>query len=167
MPDNPRIQRSSRKIDPTKVKELADIGISTSDIAKHQGVNPSTVTRFLQKIKPERQALAQFKEQRADVFALLHSKNVGIQDRILDSMDDDAFINALKGEQKSRVLRDLTVAAGIGYDKERLERGQSTQNAAFWTKIIVESDKSLFRQDKCTEVGHPAPDSTSGAGSQK
>jgi len=147
MPANPRTQRSSRKIDPAKVRELVSTGLAPADIAKHQGVHPTTITRFLQKIQPEMQALGQFKEHRADVLAVLHSKNVGIQERILDAMDE-GFISALKGEQKSRVLRDLTVAAGIGYDKERLERGQTTQNLGVLTKHIEAVDKTLFQQNK-------------------
>jgi IS30 family transposase len=43
-----RTKRTARKLDRAKVVELADQGMSTADIAQHQGVAPSTVFRFLQ-----------------------------------------------------------------------------------------------------------------------
>ena len=48
-PSNQRTQRKPRKLDRAKVVELAEQGLKTVDIAKHQGVAPSTIFRFLNK----------------------------------------------------------------------------------------------------------------------
>jgi hypothetical protein len=53
------------------VLELAEQGLSTADIAKHQQVAPSTIFRFLQQTQPERQAVEAFRKERGDVFARL------------------------------------------------------------------------------------------------
>ncbi len=50
-------QRKARKINREKVLDLHAKGLSTEEIARHEGVVPSTVWRFLQQTKPEQQAL--------------------------------------------------------------------------------------------------------------
>ncbi len=120
-----RIQRKPRKLDRGKVVELAEQGLKTVDIAKHQGVAPSTIFRFLQQNQPERQALEVFKKDRGDVFARLSMKSLGLQDKILETFDD-ALVATLKPHEKGSLLHALNIQAGTLYDKERLERGQST-----------------------------------------
>src|SRR5215472_2118842 len=122
-----RSQRKARKLDRAKTLALAEQGMSTADIAQHQGVAPSTVWRFLELAKPERQALEQFKSNRADVFARLAGKSLDLQEKIMDSVDD-GMIRALKPHQKTGLLHTLNAQAGTLYDKERLERGLSTEN---------------------------------------
>ena len=52
-----RTQRTARKLDRAKALAQAQRGLSNPEIAKQQGVNTSTVFRFMQRMKPERQAL--------------------------------------------------------------------------------------------------------------
>jgi hypothetical protein len=138
-----RIQRTARKLDRAKTVELADRGMSTADIAQHQGVAPSTVFRFLQQTKPERQALEQFKSHRADCLARLQGMTLDIQDRLLRTMND-AVLGALKPGEKTGLLIALNATAGTAFDKERLERGQSTSNQSIMSTMLNATVKSLY-----------------------
>lgn len=73
------------------------------------------VHQVLQRYGIEANTLESFKEHRADILA-------GKQEAILNSIDTDA----IKGMPVGQRIMSL----GILYDKERLERGQSTANVA-------------------------------------
>jgi transposase len=137
-----RTQRKARKLDRAKVLELSEQGLSTTDIAKHQGVAPSTVFRFLQQTEPERLALEAFKKERGDVFARLSAKSLDLQEKIVDTFDD-ALLTALTPSQKSGLLMTLNAQHGTLYDKERLERNLSTANVGVLGKIILQSEEEL------------------------
>jgi IS30 family transposase len=129
-------QRKARKINRKKVLDLHAKGLSTEEIARHQGVAPSTVWRFLQQTEPERQALETFKANRADVLARLQAKSLDAQERILDTIDD-GMVAALTPSQKSGLLMSLNAQSGTVFDKERLERGQSTANVSLIGKMMT------------------------------
>jgi predicted transcriptional regulator len=137
-----RIQRTARRLDRAKAVELAEQGMSTADIAQHQGVAPSTVFRFLQQTTPERQALEVFKKERGDVFARLAAKSLDLQERIVDTFDE-AVITALKPSEKGSLIHQLGIAAAVHYDKERLERNLTTANVGILGKLIVAAEASL------------------------
>lgn len=137
-----RNKAKARRLDRKKVLELHAKGLTSHDIARHQGVAPSTVWRFLQQTEPERQALETFKTGRADVLARLGAKSIDVQERILDTMDD-GVIKALLPHQKSGLLIALNAQHGTSYDKERLERGQSTQNVSLIAKMMGEALKEV------------------------
>jgi len=142
-----RIQRNARKLDREKVQALAAQGLSTTDIAKHQGTARTTVWRFLQQLKPQQHQLEQFKSNRADCLAQLHGKAVHVQDLALDRMlrdlEDDGFTDALTPTAKAKFLQAAVVAGGVSYDKERLERGQSTSNTSLMA-LIASADDVLY-----------------------
>ena len=93
----PRNTRSSRKVDDEKVKQLHEQGLSMRDIAQHQGVNPSTISRFLARTKPELEAIEHFKTHRGDVLANLPRRlSVGFAARLAD-VDDGAALRRLGG----------------------------------------------------------------------
>ena len=146
-----RTQRTPRKLDRAKVTELAEQGLKTIDIAKHQGVAPSTVFRFLQQTEPDRLALEVFKKDRGDVFARLSMKSLGLQDKILDTFDE-GIIAALKPHEKGSLLHALNIQAGTLYDKERLERGQSTSNLSILSKLIMDAESSIGAQKTAPAV---------------
>jgi hypothetical protein len=54
-------------------------------------------------------------------------------------------MRATKPNIKAGILRDLAVAGGVIFDKERLERGQSTANIQTISKLIGLSDEKLFK----------------------
>lgn len=146
-----RTQRKARKLDRAKVVELAEQGLKTVDIAKHQGVAPSTIFRFLQQTEPDRLAVEGFKKDRGDVFARLSMKSLDVQEKIVETFDD-ALISTLKPHEKGSLLHALNIQAGTLYDKERLERGQSTSNQSILARFLQVSVDELTKQPAQAKV---------------
>lgn len=141
-----RKRRDARKIDRKKVLELRGQGLAVTDIATHQGVAPSTIWRFLDRTKPQQEALERFKTGRADIFAEVQAKSLHVQNRILDSLQADGVVEALTPHQKGGLLHSVNTVFGTVYDKERLERGQSTGNIAVMSKIMGQAHQSLWSE---------------------
>ena len=93
--------------------DLAKKGVSQAQIARIQGCDRSNITRVLQRYGAIEQEVEDFKNHRADIFA-------GLQNRLISSITPDDIKKTPTG---SRIL-----AVAQLYDKERLERGLSTQN---------------------------------------
>jgi hypothetical protein len=89
--------------------------LSTREIAALADTDHTHVIKTLQRYGIERTHVEDYKGNRADVLA-------GLQHRLITSITDADIQKAPMG---SRVL-----AAAQLYDKERLERGQSTSNQA-------------------------------------
>lgn len=101
--------------------ELHSKGLSSSQIAKIAGCNSSNVRNRLYASGVV--SLGRYKKNRAEVFA-------ATQSRILNNLTDDDI-------KKGSMLQKAT-AVGILYDKERLERGQSTENVQSFHADIAE-----------------------------
>jgi hypothetical protein len=100
-------------LDPSIITALHEAGKSSYCIAAITGVDPSTIQRRLKKLTP-RKATSIFRELRAD---------------ILSEKQRQLMMQAsAPGHKNARDQRDLATAMAIYYDKERLERGQSTSN---------------------------------------
>ena len=109
--------------------------LSTPQIAKIQGVSKQAVHKRLQAFLPN-DSTELYKTNRADILATAQLK-------ILTQIDQPKL--------KKAGLRDLVVSAGILYDKERLERGLSSQNVSYnvitdQLKKIDEEEADLRRQ---------------------
>ena len=99
--------------DDATVLGLADAGKSCQDIAHLTGVHKSTIARQLQHLRP-RKTTEIYKSLRADIAAEMQRK-------ILRRCDlRDVKVST------ARDLKEAMTAWAILYDKERLERGQST-----------------------------------------
>jgi IS30 family transposase len=140
--------RKARKLDRKKVLDLHSKGLSTVEIARHQGVAPSSVWRFLERTKPQQEALERFKGHRADELAHMHGKAIEVQGLILDRMkaelENGGVANALTPTAKTQYLNAATMAGGVSYDKERLERGLATSHVSVVSRLIDEEVKSLY-----------------------
>lgn len=141
-----RKNRKHVKLDPDKVKELHKQGLGLTDIAKHQGVNPSTVWRFLEKIKPENKALQDYKDNRADILAYIQGKGINIINMVLDTFDQDT-ISAMSGQQKNGLLMAANAIVGTRHQEERLERNLSTSNTSVITRLANEFKRSINAND--------------------
>ena len=145
-----RTQRTARKLNRAKALQQAARGMSNPEIAKQQGVDKSTVFRFMQRMQPEQQAVDQFKAGRADVLARLQAKSLDAQERILDSLDD-RVVKTLTPSQKSGLLMSLNAQHGTSYDKERLERGLSSSNQSIISTMLNATVKNLYKPKPVTE----------------
>jgi predicted transcriptional regulator len=141
--------RSPYKLNVKKVLSLRRRGLSTHEIAKHEGVAPSTVWRYLDRSEPDRVALERFKENRADVFAELQGKTIGVKHRIIQLIEkdiEDGVLNALNPQAKAQYLNVLNNVQGTIYDKERLERGESTSNVSVVSKMVDSTVSGLYKR---------------------
>ena len=163
------------KLDEDKALALRAQGATIGEIAEATNTTEPTVYRFLKDMKPEFRALEDFKANRADVFARLQAKAIDLQFKIVNELD--GILPTLTPSQKAGLAHTLTVVSGTAFDKERLERGQSTQNTSIMMKMIHETVKGSYNSSTCKQVavstgdhnldstdveppgGEPAPDS--------
>lgn len=111
--------------------EYVNKGLTLSQIAKLCGCSRQNVHQRLQAVAYDKAGLENFKRHRGDVFAFIQSK-------LLNSIDDQAI--------KSMSAAQRVVCTGILYDKERIERGLSTENIS-----IAEINLSLEQIGKRKE----------------
>ena len=90
--------------------------LSITDTAKLLNVDKSNISRRLKSAGYKPKYLETYKTHRADVLA-------AYQQIILNSINPD--------DLKKAGLSQKMMAFGVLYDKERLERGQSTENIAY------------------------------------
>lgn len=115
---------SSNKYIPIEdIIEYCNKGLSYREIGELLGCSKQNISQRLDAIGYAPERLKNFHKNRADIFSFLQSK-------ILNSIDEDAIQKA--------PLNLKVVSAGILYDKERLERGKSSQNIS-----IVEVQGSI------------------------
>ena len=111
------------------------------EIAESANVSIGHAHEVLQRYGITRNYCESFKKNRADIFA-------GMQDKLLSSIDEQDIKKAPLG---SRIF-----AACQIYDKERLERGQSTANIAANHSISESLRESIDKiVGRCSEVKHP------------
>ena len=119
----------------SRIIQLRKRGNSYSEIGKILGCTKQNVELRLRPFKGEIEALESFKEQRADVLAVY-------QQKLLNSLTDSDIKRMPPGTR-------LT-GFGILYDKERLERGQSTDNIAV-EALIEDLHNTQEQLDKIRE----------------
>ncbi len=100
----------------SKIIELRKRGNTYKEIGNILGCTRQNIELRLRPFKAEIEALPSFKEQKADVLAVF-------QQKILNSLTPRDI--------KSMPVGSRLTGFGILYDKERLERGQSTENISY------------------------------------
>lgn len=105
-------QRSNAKVDKLMALQLHNAGLSCGKIAEIQDVSRQAIHRSIRTLLPNEDTEI-YKTHRANILSEM-------QRRLLVSIDDDDI-------QKTPAIQRITGAA-ILFDKERLERGQSTSN---------------------------------------
>ena len=98
--------------------------LTMEEIGKINGVSHVAIVNLFKRHGIERKRIEEYKSNRADFMA-------GLQEKVL------ASITASDLEKAS--LRDKVISAGVLFDKERLERGQSTVNLASIYSQALES----------------------------
>ena len=98
--------------------------IKTVELAKLNGVDHSAIVRLFQRHGIDRQRVDDYKGNRADFMA-------GMQEKLLSAITQEDLEKAS--------LRDKVISMGVLFDKERLERGQSTVNLASIYSQALES----------------------------
>lgn len=141
-----KIDNLDRRIKLDKEEALhlkLDHGLTYQEIAEMSGTTKQAVHQAIAPLIGNMKEVEEFKGKRADIFA-------NKQKELLLALDD--------AKVKNMAGRDLVVAAGILFDKERLERGQSTVNLASIYSRALE-DRTETPQDVALE-----PDRETGTG---
>lgn len=157
--------RTQTKRQRKAIVDLAKKGLNSVQIAKATGLHSSTIRRFLEKIQPESQAVTEFRSGRAEVLATLQAKNLTIQEKLLERLEDDGLLATLTPGQISGLMFALNTQHGTLYDKERLETGQSTQNHSIVARMLSSAVSDIYKPLKSKGTESTAPQS--GAGSQE
>ena len=113
----------------SKIIELRKRGLTYKEIGNILGCTRQNIELRLRPFKAEIEALPSFKEQKADVLAVF-------QQKILNSLTP--------GDIKSMPVGSRLTGFGILYDKERLERGQSTENISY---ADMEADRAAIKAE--------------------
>lgn len=154
-----RPQRSARKLDRKAALEQRARGLSNKEIAGLQDVATSTVRRFLDRMEPERAAVEEFKSGRADALARIQGKALDLQERLIDSIDD-GVLQTLLPHQKNGLLVSVNTVFGTAYDKERMERGKSTQNVGVLARIMGKALDTAYKGSDASVQSEEFEDST-------
>ncbi len=78
--------------DQQKAVDLSARGLSSREVAKVVGVSATTVQRYLQRIRPELDALPAFKSRTGDILALNFAKCCSIDDKLLSYYDAEEVL---------------------------------------------------------------------------
>ncbi|MBW2003076.1 MAG: hypothetical protein JRI72_00465 [Deltaproteobacteria bacterium] len=105
------------------IEAVAVRGMSLSEASRHLGIAKSTLSKRLQHLNIQPNGLKKYKEHRADLLAYY-------QLQLLSALTP-ADIKKMSPVQRITCF-------GILYDKERLERGQSTENIAYADLVKAE-----------------------------
>jgi hypothetical protein len=117
---------SDKPVPVEKLLKWRKQGLSYDEIGSMIGRSKQAVHQRLAPYRDAIENLPAFKENRADIFAI-H------QQRLLNSLSDDDIRKIPPGSRFTGI--------GILYDKERLERGQSTGNISM--ESLVEHRQTL------------------------
>lgn len=106
----------------------AEQGLSLRKIGKLTGISPQAVSQHFQRAGYTPKRLRHYKQHRADIFAYYQT----------------ILLNSLTESEIKRIPpAQRIVCLGILYDKERLERGQSTSNTAVLSTVIARLEEHL------------------------
>ena len=122
------------KIDPAKLIKTAqeNPNLTTRQLGTLMNTSHVAIVHAFKRYGLDRERIESFKVNRADIMA-------GPQETVAASFTEEDI--------KKASVRDRTILFGTLYDKERLERGQSTQNVAtILASSVVEATASRMAQ---------------------
>ena len=128
-----RKRRIDAKVNIDKAIEMKLKGISYEDIGKYYGVSKVAVFKTLEKYLDREISLEAFKRHRGDILA-------NKQAQLLLSLTKDTI--------KEMTGQSLATAFGILYDKERIEKGESTAIISYTdhTKSLADIEKEIAEE---------------------
>jgi hypothetical protein len=106
-----------------------------NDIAKAVGRDPSNIYRAMKNYGIDTKKVNTYKKLRADILA-------GTQGRIIENITEEDLSKA--------GLKDKAIAFGVFFDKERLERNQSTANYSL-ASVVERADKKFRMENGSNE----------------
>lgn len=114
------------------VKALADSGMPYRKIQEIIPVSLGQISNIIKEFESNRKLVEYYRRNRADLLAY-------------DQIVYRSHITPEKLEKTS--ARDLEIMRGVTYDKERLERGESTENVSVIYQAIVDLQKRRAKDE--------------------
>lgn len=111
-----------------EVVDLRMKGLSHNQIAKVCGCSRQNVSYLLRQHGKGLEKVETFKKNRADILAVKQAE-------VLDSITPAKLVKMPP--------KDAAIAFGVLFDKERLERNQSSENIMTFSRFIVEDEDDL------------------------
>jgi len=130
----PLVYSDERKI---VVKSLLDSGRSVEEAADAMGMCRKTVQDINKYFDADPKLVHHYRTNRAKILAKLQADELMLQAQIRESITPEEIKNMTPGQRVSW-FNALTISHGTKYDKERIERGESTENVAVLVKQIKE-----------------------------
>jgi transposase len=131
--------KSIKKTKPAVYKaielKINNPSMNNKEIAKIVGRDASSVYRALKNYGIDTKKVNTYKKLRADILA-------GTQGRIIENITEEDLTKA--------GLRDKAIAFGVFFDKERLERNQSTANYSL-ASVVERADKKFRMENGSNE----------------
>lgn len=145
-------QRPKHRLTIDDVRKAKQRGLSQRKLAAQHGVSRSAIRWLIDKHREEKHDVSEFKVQRADILAQLQSKSIALQAELIEDLRQDRLLGSLTPAQKGNLLHSLVVVSGTAFDKERLERGQSTANISTISRMVDARVSNLYKRSVTQQV---------------
>ena len=109
-----------------RIRAMVDVGYPYRKVSKIEDVSLFSISKIIKEWETNKDLVEAYKKHRADI--LTH-----------DQMTYRSFITPAKLEKAS--AKDLELMRCMAYDKERLERGQSTENVSVLVAALDDLQK--------------------------
>ena len=132
------------------IKSLADMGLSYRKI---QGIIPISlgyIGKVIKEFDENRELIDFYRKNRADILLKAQLDDMALQEVLRDSVAK-ADLEKWTPDQRARWFQALTIDGAVKLDKERLIRGESTENISFHADIAILKGHIPAKAAKITE----------------
>jgi len=119
------------------IKSLVDSGNSYREVQKVIPVSIGYITRIVKEFESNRELIEFYRANRTDILLKAQLDSMALQEAIRNSITEED-IGKWTPDQKARWHQALTIDHGTKFDKERLERGESTENVSVIVQALHE-----------------------------
>jgi len=137
------------------VKSLVDAGNTYRKTAEIMGVSLGAIHKIIKEFESDRELVEFYRDNKADILLKAQMKNIALQQAIINSLSDDD-ITGMTAREKARWFQVLGTDYGIKFDKERLERGESTENLSVFHELVKhvrDKRRGLIKEDTGADLG--------------
>ena len=132
------------------VKSLVDAGTTYRKINEITGVSLGLITKIVKEFESSQDLINWYQKNKLNVLMNAQFENLALQEAIRNSITEDD-LNKWTPDQKARWYQVLGTDHGIKFDKERLERGQSTENVSVIIEAIMDLKKKRMEESRRQE----------------
>ena len=132
------------------VKSLVDAGTTYRKINEITGVSLGLITKIVKEFESSQDLINWYQKNKLNVLMKAQFENLALQEAIRNSITE-GHLKKWTPDQKARWYQVLGTDHGIKFDKERLERGQSTENVSVIIEAIMDLKKKRMEESRRQE----------------